>query len=184
MEGDGASWLTWESEKMMKHEEKNWKADSSSPHEKETDQSFSEKDGQSLRKCQSFTKKKGKHNWSDRQIGQVAAAPTPEDLDLLHQLKIVSPSLGVSPKLISLKATDWVINEMGKMFSDPGGHWNWSNSLVTVSSNCKRSLDKLVSVAEITLAHQIVSSNFAPFIYLVGKLNCRSNSNIFKNCFR
>jgi hypothetical protein len=57
MEGDGASWLTWESEKMMKHEEKNWKADSSSPHEKETDQSFSEKDGQSLRKCQSFTKK-------------------------------------------------------------------------------------------------------------------------------
>jgi hypothetical protein len=59
MEGDGASWLTWESEKMMKHEEKNWKADSSSPHEKETDQSFSEKDGQSLRKCQSFTKKKG-----------------------------------------------------------------------------------------------------------------------------
>ena len=128
--------------------------------------------------------KKGKHNWSDRQIGQVAAAPTPEDLDRLHQLKISSPSLGVSPKLISLKATDWVINEMGKMFSNPGGHWNWSNSLVTVSSNCKRSLDKLVSVAEITLAYQIVSSNFAPFIYLVGTLNCRSNSNRFKNCFR
>ena len=91
-----SSW-PWESEKMMKHEETHWKADSSSPNEKteETDQSFSEKDGQSLRKSQSFTKKKRKKNTKLKSDRSTRPGRSRADSRGLRSFT----SLGVSPKL-------------------------------------------------------------------------------------
>jgi hypothetical protein len=61
MEGDGASWLTWESEKMMKHEEKIGKQ-ILHPHMRKKQINHFRKKMDKVLESVKVSQKKGKHN--------------------------------------------------------------------------------------------------------------------------